>query len=828
VRLLLALLAYVFTLTLTVSAALLFWVQPMFARMALPLLGGTPAVWNTCVVFFQAALLAGYAYSHLTPAYLGVRRQAVLQLVLVALPLLVLPIAVPEGLGRRPDYVHPALWLLALLLVGVGLPFFVVSTTAPLLQRWFAATGHPAAGDPYFLYAASNFGSMVGLLSYPFLLEQYLPLEGQTFLWMYVYWVLAGLVAACAVGVWAAPPRAQPSGAPAEVLSGEKARPEPAVKAAVAGGASSAATAIKKGKVRPAFRRDPVRPHEDAPPRPETITRGRRLLWVLLAFVPSSLMLSVTTYLTTDVAPIPLLWVIPLALYLLTFILAFARRRSVPLAAVNRTMPLVVLMVTVVLLSEATEPIWLLLLVHLLALFWIALLCHGTLARLRPDPRHLTEFYFWLSLGGVLGGMFNALVAPVAFSAITEYPLVLVLACLLRGPAGTKPPEPIPAASRLQLNLFGYRTVDRSDLLLPLAVGVLTAILVLAARSTGVQAGPISLAVMFALPAIICYTFQARPLRFGLAIGALLLASSLYPGVHGRVLYRARNFFGVHKVVLVEEAGRKYHRLIHGNTIHGQQSLDPDLRGEPLAYFHKRGPVGRLFHVLDTTVPALGTSTVGLLGAPLGQGPLLAAPGLTTRHPLRDVGVVGLGAGSLAAYAQPGQRWTFFEIDPEVIYLARDSGYFTFLRDCRAETLDLVEGDARLMLDRPGDRYDLLVIDAFSSDALPVHLFTREALRVYLARLNEKGILAFHISNRYLDMARVLGELARDAGLVCLRRTTDRDDPGEGLFASEWVVMGRPAGPVGELAHAGWQRLPGGAGAPLWTDDHTNIFTLLK
>jgi hypothetical protein len=733
-----------FALTLFLSAALLFWVQPMFARMVLPLLGGTPAVWNTCVLFFQAVLLAGYGYSHLAPAALGVRRQTVLQVVLMLLPLALLPIGVPEGLAARPDYVHPSLWLLGVLLLGVGLPFFAVATLAPLLQRWFAATGHRAAGDPYFLYAASNLGSMIGLVSYPFVLEPLLPLDEQTRLWTYLYGALIAGTLGCATLVWVG-------------------------------------------------RQGICHWGENGPFPPRSGGPQGRLLWLLLAFVPSSLMLSVTTYLTTDVAPIPLLWVVPLALYLLTFILAFAPRPWAPVAALSRTMPIIVIVVLLILVSEATTiregPVWLLLVIHLLALFWIALFCHGTLARLRPDPKHLTEFYFWLSLGGVLGGLFNALAAPLVFSRITEYPLVLVVACLLRA-VDKKAPE-------LQSGGLGL-------LLPPLAVGGLTVLLVLLARSMGIHPGPLGVAVVFATPALICYVFHERPLSFGLAVGALLLASTLYPGVYGSVVYRARNFFGVHKVVLfTDEQGHHYRQLVHGTTIHGQEALSPGQSGEPLTYFHRRGPMGRLFRFLQET----------------------------NRPPLA-VGVVGLGAGSLAVYAQPGQRWTFYEIDPEVIYLARDSGYFTFLRACRAGMPAIVEGDARLMLAHGRDRYDLLVIDAFSSDALPVHLFTREALeQVYLKRLNPKGLLAFHISNRYLDMAPVLGRLAEEAGLQGVIQR-DPDELAVGKFASDWVVLARPLGPLEELRHSArwgvWEVLHGGSEAPLWTDDHTNILPLLR
>jgi hypothetical protein len=522
-------------------------------------------------------------------------------------------------------------------------------------------------------------------------------------------------------------------------------------------------------------------------------------------------MLSVTTYLTTDVAPIPLLWVIPLALYLLTFILAFARRPLIPLRLVNRTLPLVVLVVVVLLLSEATTtragPVWILLVFHLLALFWIALYCHGTLARMRPDPSHLTEFYFWLSLGGVLGGVLNGLLAPLLFDRITEYPLALVLACLLRG-VGREPAAQVSgkgsggrvAAGGLARLMVRWPIATVQDVLLPLAVGVLTLVLVLVGRSMDLPAGPVGIAVMFSIPLVICYTFLERPLRFALGIGALLLASTLSPGVHGKVEYRERNFFGVHQVVLItDEYNNTYRRLIHGNTIHGEQSTKPGHRRDPLGYYHLHGPVGRLFTFLQET----------------------------KRVP-RQVGVVGLGCGALTAYAQEGQHWTYYEIDPAVIYIARDSGYFTLLGDCPA-TWDIREGDARIMLGRTADTYDLLIIDAFSSDALPIHLFTREALRVYLDRLNEGGLLFFHVSNRYLNMEPVLGALAADAGLACLVRS-DQDDLAKGKFASIWVVMGRPGTPLGELAHqsAAWWPLTGGPGQPLWTDEHSDLFSILK
>src|SRR5262245_44359022 len=389
----------------------MFVVQPMVGKMILPSLGGSPAVWNTCMVFFQAVLLAGYAYAHGTTARLGVRRQAALHLGLLLLPLLALPVAVAAD-GGPPSDTHPVPWPLALLTLSVGLPFFLVSTSAPLLQKWFAGTGHPAARDPYFLYAASNLGSMLALLGYPILVEPYWPLAEQGVGWAWGYGALVVLTAFCALLLWRAP-------------------------------AAAAADAPADGP--------------DGPPP----GWGQTLRWLALALVPSSLMLSVTTYVTTDIASIPLLWVAPLAIYLLTFILVFARRPLLPHRLVVAVAPVAVVLLAAVILCRVTEPVWLLLPLHLLGLFVVALVCHGALAQERPPARYLTGFFLWMSLGGVLGGLFNALVAPQVFSGVAEYPLVLVAACLLL----PRRDGAADAAAR------------RRDLALPLAAGLLTAVL---------------------------------------------------------------------------------------------------------------------------------------------------------------------------------------------------------------------------------------------------------------------------------------------------------------------------------------------------------------
>ncbi len=789
-----------FAITLFVSAVLLFLIEPLFAKMVLPLLGGTPAVWNTCMVFFQAALLAGYAYAHAATARIPIRRQALLHLGVLALPVLTLPLltlpirlAQHEELGttgqpmlwlleqvgllsvleQLPSASNPIPWLLLLLLVAVGLPFFALSTSAPLLQKWFVHTGHPAAHDPYFLYAASNLGSMLALLGYPFLLEPSFSLIRQSQLWIggYVLWMV--LISSGALLCL----RGEGRGTRGDGRGVRGQKPVLSTQYSVLGTRT---------------------PHPSPlAPRPWL----RRLRWVALAFVPSSLMLSVTTYLTTDIAAIPLLWVIPLALYLLTFILVFARNPMVPHAGLVRVMPLVILLLAIVMLSEATEPVWLVLLLHLLALLVIALVCHGELAQDRPAAEHLTEFYLWLSVGGVLGGLLNALVAPLLFNGIVEYPLVLVLACLLRRPQpedketrrqGDKETRKNPASP-----LLVYPWLDVA---LPVALGLITVGLIVGGQAAGLEPGGISVGLMFGLPAVVCYTFLHRPIRFGLGIGALLLASVFYHGVHGRILHRERSFFGVHRVTLDPEGG--FRELVHGNTVHGRQSVDPTRHREPLTYYHRTGPIGQVFTAFSGTAAK------------------------------SRIAVVGLGTGSLAAYGEAGQHFTYYEIDPTVDRLAHDTRYFTFLHDSPAR-VEVILGDARLTLaEAPARQYGMLIIDAFSSDAIPLHLLTRQALQLYLDKLADDGILAFNISNRYLQLQPVLGDLARALGLVCLGQADMNLSEAEkqaGKSPSQWLVLARARTHLGKLANdPRWQTVPGRPHMPVWTDDFSNLFSVFQ
>src|SRR5579862_4742616 len=724
--------------TVFVGAALLFIVQPMVARMVLLLLGGSPSVWNTAMVFYQTMLLAGYAYAHFSTRWLGVRRQATLHAVLLLLPIVTLPIAIPHG--WTPPTTHtPIPWLLAMLTITIGLPFFVVSATSPLLQRWFSAGAHSDASDPYFLYAASNCGSLLALVSYPVLIEPHWRLSEQSRCWTIGYVALAVLTAVCGLSAWRS-------------------------------------VRIPKAAESPVAETPPAASVEQ-------LTRCRRWRWVLLAFVPCSLMLSVTTYITSEVAPIPLLWVIPLGIYLLAFTLVFARRRLVSHWWMVRAMPVAVAAVVITLVARILHPIALPLALHLVCLFIVSMVCLGELANDRPSAHHLTEFYLWLSIGGVLGGIFNAIVAPLIFSTVVEYPLTLVLACLLIPGEGT-------TARRQQQVL---------DLALPVVIGLVTANLLRLFRDATPWSASFNVALMYGLPTILCLAFMRRPLRFALSVAAVLVACSTVPGYQADpTLHVERNFFGIHRVSL--DPTGEYHWLSHGNTLHGIQHVDPQLRDEPLAYFTKSGPFGQAFATLDESLK-------------------------------QRVGVIGLGAGSLSSYGARGQRWTFFEIDPAVEQIARDRRYFTFLKDSRAD-VQVVLGDARLSLQRESDgKFGVLILDAYTSDTIPLHLITREAVALYLHKLAPDGALIFHISNRHLRLERVLGALAQDAGLVCMAQSDSVTDTtsellATGKIASKWMVMARQPATLARLrSDPRWEQPPPGYQARLWTDDYASVFS---
>lgn len=808
-----------YSLTLFVGAALLFVVQPMTGKMILPLAGGTPAVWTTCMVFFQAALLAGYYYAHATTVGFGPRRVAGFHPALLGLPLaLLVGTAVAAGAPVTPmkslaphgaDY--PFFPLALLLLVLIGVPFFFVATSAPLLQRWFADTDDPAARDPYFLYAASNLGSFLGLLAYPIYIERYLTVRQQSWLWAGGFALWAVLTALCAAALKRSAP-------PAESRT-------------------AAAT-------------------------DDRVTWGDRFRWIGLAAVPSSLMLSVITVITTDVAPIPLFFVIPLGIYLLTFVVAFGVRARWVDSVANVALPMLLLGAILFRITplEANLPkliqrvaeevaswagikflpseITCQIAYYLLLFTVIAQGCHLSLAASRPAAGRLTEFFLWLSLGGVLGGLFNAVVAPAVFVEHSEFVVGLLAACYCVAPPADR--DRLPCGPRAWL----------LDLLIPLALFALVYVLLTAFSSgelpkvdgesrlwsvprewmtsfrdwlndkeklfwydrvkTLLGYGPAVIAAFFCLE---------RPLRFGLAVTAIVLAhEAVGAEVHrrqvargsvARTLFEGRSFFGSLSVQEYDDGqGQLYHKLVHGTTLHGMQAIDPP-SGDPLTYYHKQGPVGDIF----------ATTPVGKSNRP--------------------VGFVGLGSGSLSAYGQPGQSVTFYEIDALVRRIAENPAYFRYLTDAKARgvKLDIVMGDARLRLEEaPAGGYALLAVDAFSSDSIPVHLLTREAVQLYLDKLAPDGVLALHVSNRYLSLDRVVARIAADLGLPAYE-WYDGDEDAPGKSRSDWIVIAKSEASFGDLikipAAGGelkWKPLtvdpekPG----PLWTDDFSNVLDVFS
>jgi hypothetical protein len=722
-----AYLSWLYGAALLLAALLLFWIQPLYTRMALPYFGGAPAVWTTASMFFQFALLAGYLYAHVLARSLEFRRQVLAHLALLVLVFFLLPVGVDETAGATAAEA-PIASLLELLVVGLGLPFFAIAATAPLLQRWFSRTRHADAADPYFLYVASNVGSMIALVGYPLAIEPALGLARQSLVWTAGYVLLALAMAACALGAW-------------------RYRETPRTGDGAAGGAA-----------------------------PDIAWR-ERLSWLLLALAPSSLMLGVTQHISSEIAAVPLLWLAPLALYVATFINAFARRPPLRLEWTVRLQPLLVIALALVWMLNIYFSVFAL---HLLTFLVTALMCHGELARRRPPAARLTEFYLWIALGGALGGAFNALAAPLLFDSIIEYPLAIALACWLR-------PAPREA-----------RAFNWLDLALPAALGAVFLLLVHAGVHP-LQHSKLVIVLYVEALGVVLYLMHGRPLRFGLAVAATLLATPYLHNVDD-VLARHRSFFGVHTVM--KDESRHFNVLLHGITVHGAQHLNPALRHEPTTFYHRDGPLGQLF---------------GALG---------------TGGRFRNVALVGLGTGSAVCHREAGRAWTLYEIDPVVVALARDSPWFDFVATC-APDAQVVTGDGRLSLARAQDgAYDLIILDTFSSDAIPIHMVTREAVALYFRKLSERGVLMLHISNEYLDLAPVLTSIATDLGLAAMLPGPRLPVAFDGRFAqleSSWMAIARRPGDLSELAsEEGWRSADPSPSVRPWTDDYSNILQALK
>jgi SAM-dependent methyltransferase len=720
-----------FRFAIFTGAFLLFLAQPMAGKLVLPLLGGSPAVWTTSLLFFQWTLLAGYLFAHVTGTLRSVRARVLVPAAVTLAALATLPVQLPNG-WTPPAEGSPVPWLLGGLALSVGAPFFVLASAGPLLQRWFAETRHPAARDPYFLYAASNAGSLLALLGYP-ILELVLGLSMQRVVWSIAYGTFAALAAACAV---------------ARLRHG-----------------GSAPDAMPPGKI----------------PAIAWTTRGR---WMLLAFVPSTHMMAVTLYLTTDVASAPLLWVVPLSLYLATFILAFARRPPIRAESAGGVFAVLVALMAAALLFKIEQPAWMLAALHLAALFCGALLCHGRLAAERPEPQRLTEFYLLLAVGGALGGLWNALLAPAIFDVVLEYPIALFLALVLRDHR-TKP--------------------TRRDVLLPLAGLLAFAVLAAAVRAVtprlANEGHTLALQVLVtAVPLVVLLASFRRPVRFALAFASIAGIVHARLGSTERLLHVERTFFGVHRVF--SDAEGRWRRLAHGTTRHGIQYTDPRLSFRPTMYYHPTGPVGDVFRAY-VDVPQM-----------------------------KRVGLIGLGAGTLAAYATPGLRFTYFEIDGEVERIAEQ--YFTYIKDARGRgaTVDVVLGDARITLaHEPDGAFDLLIADAFSSDAIPLHLITREAIEMYRRKLSPDGLLVFHVSNQSLDLRPILGAIARELHLFsyfCADLPPPEGWPPHwvGKDSSAWMIVARGERDLRTIPRGDrWVSYVPAPSARAWTDDRTDLLS---
>ena len=713
----------IFAAAIVVSAALLFLVQPMFTKVVLPRFGGAPSVWSVAIVFFQCTLLAGYAYSHWLMRAAPSRIAVAIHVLLMIAACLWLPLAIAER-WAQPSAGGETIALFALFAVSLGPPFLALAAGGPLLQAWFARTDHPAAANPYFLYALSNAGSFLALVSYPTVIEPFVRLSDQARYWSIAFYALIGLIAACGLVLW----RAQ--------------------------------------------ERSPIA-LDDTAAAPTWRDASR---WAALAAVPSGLLVAVTAHISTDVAAVPLLWVVPLALYLLSFIIVFARRQIIPHRLVVAVQPFFVICLAAVIVFEPVKTILRLVAAHAAVFFVCALMCHGEVARTRPSAHFLTCFYLSIAAGGAIGGLAAGVIAPHLFGWVAEYPLLLALAVLCR-PAAAMPGRQYAlvaalAAAGSLLIVSGFFPALLDETMFNRAAAALL---------------------------VACVPLSLVPPACAAVIASVLLAN------HG--LYQppgsisVRSFFGVAKVV--ESPDHRFRILQHGTTMHGAQRIDvdgsrpPAERPEPLLYYWDGSAIAQTFDAVQAQSAA----------------------------PLRYA-VIGLGTGSLACRARPHEQVDFYEIDPAIVRIARDPALFTFLSACGADA-PIMLGDARRTLAQASDAaYDLIVVDAFSSDAIPVHLLTREAMAIYLQKLRPHGMIVMHISNRHLELASIVAGIAAANGLVTL--VSDRPDPDETgnpyKFSGTVAAVARSREDFAELVQSGdWELTPPDPAQRVWTDDYCNI-----
>jgi hypothetical protein len=746
----------IFGLSLLISAFLLFSVQFMVAKMLLPVLGGSAGVWQICQFFFQSVLLWGYGYSNWTAKFSQVYRQKFLHLGLICVGLAFLPINL---MNKNPDN-QPILWLISVLFMYVFMPIFIISASAPLLQNWFAQTDHPHSKNPYFLYAVSNLGSMLAVIGYPLVIEPYFSLSQQANLWAGGYGLLLILILVSA-------------------LISQKRLIED----------NSPIVLIHK---------------------PE---KKQVLQWIFLAFIPSSLMLGVTNYITTDLASFPLLWSLPLALYLVSFILTFSLPNLRIYEQTKNILPLFLAPVIVISLLKLLEPIWLLLPLHLLCFFLTSVVIHGELVKIKPEVNYITNFYLWVAVGGVLGGLFNAIAAPFLFPNMLEYPLILTVTLLSLTPSIVKVGKSKAELLQVALDSKNLEQIDEiiksknpetekesylkfiSFISIGILIGCLLVGLNLQLIFTHIIEISTGLIIIFALK----YVFNLTKIRLITGIILVMLLSLFYIPSMGKVLYTERSFDGVNKVLYSPK--QNYHILLHGTTIHGQQSLDINRKNQPLAYFYPTGPIGELFTELHQNKPP------------------------------KNIAVMGLGVGSLAGYSQAIENWTFYELDPTVEKIAKNPEYFTFLQSSKGH-ISVILGDGRLKINQVRDHhYDLIVMDAFSSDAIPVHLVTKEAIQLYLSKLTNTGIIAINISNKHLNLEPVLSSLTNHLGLAGLNKLDSNitlEEKALGKTSSHWILLANKYADFGQLVNnSTWQKLTKN-NSNIWTDNYSNIISTLK
>ncbi len=721
-----------FTVAVFTSALLLFAVQPLFTRMVLPRLGGSPSVWSVAMVFFQSMLLAGYAYAH----FISRLRQPVaivaIHLALLAAAGFSLPLSIAQGWGQPPNE-SAEFWLLGLFTISIGLPFFALAANNPLLQTWFVRTGHPDGHDPYFLYAASNVGSFLALLSYPILFEPAFTLQTQNRLWVIGFLILFCLIAACGWLLLRSPKEAQDT-----------------------------------------------QLAEQAAEKPGWLIIGR---WIFLSAVPSGLLVAVTAHISTDVAAAPLLWVIPLSLYLLTWVIVFQRKPLIPHKWMLLVQPFAIFGLIMVWKFSSEFQLLLNLGSHLAAFFIITMTCHGELARLRPPAARLTTFYVALSFGGMVGGLFAGLIAPYIFSWVTEYPILIALSLLCRP--------------------WRNQTLGRLDLVFWGVVAFLVVAMFNPALTTWLRGDDGSLVVSIAVvvAAGFAILLMNDPLKAGVAIAVAFAIIRLYPIGEDRY-QTVRSFFGVHKIF--DTQGGRYRVLMHGSTIHGAQKLldgegKPITgRPEPISYYHK---VGGMAQAIDA-IRARKTDKM-------------------------RVAAVGLGSGTLACLSEPGENWRFFEIDRSIVTIARDSGLFTYYPSCTPDA-PIILGDARLTMEKEADgSFDLIIVDAYSSDAIPIHLATQEAMAIYKRKLAPDGVVVMHISNRHLELASVVTGIAAANQMKTWVYDATSEEEGVDeyyVFTTEVTISARRPEDIGFLLEkTGWDAQEPDPAIRTWTDDYSNI-----